>query len=78
MYDLKHAYNMIRTTENEKHLRRVLYRFNSEQDWQEFAFHRVAFGNLIAALTLEVAKTLIAEKGTTIDALAAKQLADST
>ena len=42
------------------------------------AINRVKFGDLIAALTLEVAKDIITEKCTTIDALVASQLADFT
>ena len=62
MYDLKHAYHM---SEKEKHLSRIGYctGSNSDQPLQEYAFNRVAFGDLIAALTLEVAKAIIAEKG---------------
>ena len=48
---------MIRKSEKEKHLRRILYRFNSDQPWQEYAFNRVTFSHLIAVITLEVAKT---------------------
>ena len=68
---------MIRTSEREKHLRRILYKFDKNQQWQEYTFNRVAFGDLIAALILEVAKAIIAENGATIDTLAASQLAFS-
>ena len=77
MYTLKRAYHMIRMGEKDKHLGRILYRLSSDQPWQEYAFNRVAFGDLKAALTLEVAKAIFAEKGATINTLAASQLADS-
>ena len=53
---------MIRRNEREKHLRRILFRFNKNQQCQEYAFNRVAFGDLKAALTLEVAKAIITDK----------------
>ena len=48
-----------------------MHRFNSDQPWQDYAFNRVTFGHLIAALTIEVSKAIIAERGTTLEDLSA-------
>ena len=63
MYDLRHAYHMIRTSKKEKHLRRILFRFNKNQQWQEYTLNRVTFGDLIMALTLEFAMAIHHQEG---------------
>ena len=49
------------TGEKEKHLRRIVWRFNTKEFWRTYAFPRVTYGDRIAACALEVAKKLILE-----------------
>ena len=45
VFDLTKAYNSLLTGIVEKHLRRLIWRFSSDQDWQDFGFVVVAFGD---------------------------------
>ena len=45
---------------------------------QSYAFNRVAFCNIIAALRMEIAKAMINKVEATIDEQAEGQIADST
>ena len=78
MYDLIKAYHMVRSTDEERHVGRVMLIHNKTEPWKTFTFKRVAFGDIIAMLTLKVDKDLEAQKCATIDEQAASQLADST
>ena len=73
-YDLSKAYHSLATGERELHLRRFLYRFSKEESWQVYAYRVVAFGDMPAALALELAKELCAEQGEAVDKVASKQL----
>merc|ERR1711867_76616 len=73
-YDLSKAYHSLRTGPRELHLRRFIHRFSEEEDWQVYGMEVVAFGNMPAALALELAKELMAELGQDIDPMAANQL----
>ena len=74
MFDLSKAYNTMRTGVVEKHLRRFLWRWNEDEDWQDFAIDRVHFGDISAACQLEVSKKKIAELGREIDSEAADNI----
>ena len=63
VFDLSKAYQSMFTGEMEKHLRRIVWRFNPEDPWETYGFLRVTYGDRIAACALEVAKDLIFEYG---------------
>ena len=48
--DLTKAYNALKTGPVEKHLRRFVWRFKPEDDWGDFGFDCVAFGDLPAEI----------------------------
>ena len=54
VYDLTKAYNSLKTGLVEKHLRRFMWRFSPDEEWQDFAFDTVAFGDLPEANFLEI------------------------
>ena len=78
MYDLSKAYQSLVTGPMERNLRRFVWRPDSSKPWQIYAYDRVTFGDLIAALALELAKVMVAQSGASIDPLAAKQLTQSS
>ena len=45
MFDLTKAYNSLHTGIVEKHLRRLIWRFNPEDDWMDYSFVVVTFGD---------------------------------
>ena len=56
---LSKAYNVVHTTEQETHLRRLVWRWGDEQsNWLTFGLTRMHFGDRCAMCGLEVAKTL--------------------
>merc|ERR1711867_426175 len=73
-YDLSKPYHSLRTGPQELHLRRFIHRFSEEEDWQVYGMEVVAFGDMPAALALELAKELMAELGDKVDPMAAAQL----
>ena len=74
VFDLTKAYNALRTGLVERHLRRFIWRFSPDEPWQDFAFDRVAFGDVPAANLLEISRNLLAENGRDIDPVAANRL----
>ena len=74
--DLSKAYNTLRTGLVERHVRRFVWRFSPQEDWQDFALDRVHFGDLCAATQLEVGKDLVADAGVDIDPEASKKIKD--
>ena len=66
-YDLSKAYNTMKTGLTERHLRRWVWKFNEEDEWSDYAFDCVHFGDCCAATQLEVAKDLVADAGRDID-----------
>ena len=60
------------TIDDELHLRRFLHRFKGETEWRVYAMRVVAFGDMPAALALELAKELMAELGEEVDPMAAE------
>ena len=70
LFDLTKAYQQLVTGPVERHLRRFLYRKSPDEAWETYAYDRVTFGDVIAALCLELAKALVAKHGEQIDRLA--------
>ena len=77
-FDLKKAYNTMKTGIVERHLRRFVWKFSDESDWLDFAFDVVHFGDRSAACQLEVAKNLIVDTYGDIDKEAAQRIRDDT
>ena len=73
-YDLSKAYNTMRTSLLERHLRRFLWRFSPVDQWEEYAFDRVAFGDLSAGCELEVSLHKVADAGMDICPVAANKV----
>ena len=73
VFDLTKAYNVLKTGLIERHLRRFVYRFSPKEEWQDFAFDTVAFGDLPAANFLEIGRDLTADAGMDIDEEAAEK-----
>ena len=73
-FDMAKAYNTIRTGPVERHLRRFVWRFSPNDDWEDFALDRMHFGDIPAACILEVGKDICADKGRHIDEEAAKRI----
>ena len=53
---------MIRTDEKEKHIRRVLFRFSKANPSQTYAFIKMVIRDIMAQLTLEIAKAMIVKR----------------
>ena len=75
-YDLSKAYNSMKTTLKERHLRRFVWKFSDDEDWEDYGFDCVHFGDRCAACQLEVSKDLIADKFENIDPEAAQRIKD--
>ena len=68
VWDLSKAYNFVHTTEQETHLRRLVWRWGYDQsDWLSFSLTRMHFGDRYAMCGLEVSKTKVADLGQHID-----------
>ena len=78
MYDLSKAYNTMRTGVVERHLRRFIWRFSEDEEWQDFAIDRVHFGDVSAACQLEVSKAKTADLGRDIDPQAVQKIIEDT
>ena len=78
MYDLSKAYQTLVTGPMERNLRRFVWRESPDQPWEIYSYDRVTFGDLIAALLLELAKDMVAQAGIGIDPLASRQLTQNT
>ena len=76
--DIVKAYHVIRTREDELHLRRFLYREAPTLPWRVCGYTRATFGDLPAGLILEVVKRRAAELGMELDPLAAQQILDNS
>ena len=74
VFDLSKAYNTMRTSVVEKHLRRFVWRFDEDQEWEDYGIDRVHFGDRPAATQLEVSKNMIADLGLDIDEEACKKI----
>ena len=78
VFDLTKAYNALKTGPVEKNLRRFVWRFSPEDEWQDFAFDCVAFGDIPAANLLEIGRNLTADEGWEIDPIAARKIKDDS
>ena len=74
VYDLSKAYNTMQTGLVEKHLRRLVWRFNDDEPWTDYGFTCVAFGDRPAAAQLELAKKKSAQAGNNVDPITANKL----
>ena len=74
LFDLSKAYNTMITGLVEKHLRRFVWKFNEEDDWEDYGIDRVHFGDTPAACLLEVSKQKVALLGKEIDPEASEKL----
>ena len=72
--DLTKAYNALKTGLVEKHLRRIVWRFDPNEDWSDYAFVCVAFGDVPAANCLEIGRNITADEGYDIDPIAATKI----
>jgi hypothetical protein len=77
-YDLSRVYNTMRTGVRERHLRRFVWKFHEDDEWEDFAFDAVHFGDCCAATQLEVGKNLTADAGWEIDPETAQRIKDDT
>ena len=78
MFDLAKAYNTMRTGLVERHLRRFVWRWSEDEEWQDYAIDRVHFGDISAACQLEVSKVKVADLGTDIDFEAVEKIKRDT
>ena len=75
VFDLSKAYQSILTTNREKFLRLVVWRYGDENsDWKTYGFNTMTFGDVPAAVILELVKSLAAQKYKQIDLVAAKRI----
>ena len=78
VFNLTKAYNALKTGPVEKNLRRFVWRFSPEDEWEDYAFDCVAFGDIPAANCLEIGRDLTAEEGSEIDPVAARKIKDDS
>merc|ERR1711867_164072 len=78
MYDLSKAYQSVKTGDLELHLRRILWRKTTSENFQTYGYTCATFGDEPAAAGLELAKRKTAMESMDIDALAARQLVTAT
>ena len=78
VWDLTKAYHSIRTTDKEKYLRLVVWRFDENGNWKVWAFVVVAFGDIPASVLLELVKDKAAELGKEIDGVAAARISNDS
>ena len=74
VFDLTKAYNSLKTGPVERNLRRFVWRFSPDDEWEDWAFDCVAFGDLPAANLLEIGRDLTADEGEEIDPVAARKI----
>ena len=58
----------------ERHLRRFIWKFEENDNWQDFGIDKVHFGDTPAACLLEVSKRKVAELGKDIDLEASQKI----
>ena len=61
IFDISKAYNSIRTGLVEKHLRRLWFHFNPQEEWKLFGFNCVQFGDRPAAALMKIAVEMAAD-----------------
>ena len=77
MMDLSKAYQALRTGRKEADLRLFLWHSNPSKKWKTYSCVCVNFGDQIAALCLELAKKITADKGRSLDKLACQLLIEA-
>ena len=77
LMDLSKAYQALKTGKKEADLRLFLWRKGPEQEWQSYSYVCVNFGDQIAALCLELAKKITADRGRSVDELACQLLTEA-
>ena len=77
MMDLSKAYQALRTGKKEADLRLFLWRSSPKEEWKTYSYVCVNFGDQIAALCLELAKKITADKGRSLDELACQLLIEA-
>ena len=75
--DLSKAYQALHTGEKEANMRLFLWRENPGADWKTYSYDRVNFGDLIAAVCLELGKKITADLGRSIDPQACNLLQEA-
>ena len=70
MYDLSKAYQTLVTGPMERNLQRFVWQADPSSPWEIYAYDWVTFGDLIAALVLELAKEMVSQAGVSVDPLA--------
>ena len=55
VFDISKAYNSIRTGMVKKHLRRLWFHFNPQEDWKIYGFNCIQFGDRSAATLMTIA-----------------------
>ena len=79
LFDLSKAYNHLHTGPVEKYTRLVVWRdCDNSAEWKTYGFECTAFGDVPAAVQLEVAKKLCAEAGREIDEEASIRIISDT
>ena len=79
VFDLTKAYWSVETTEEEKFLRLLLWRWGREEkDWEVFGFCTMAFGDRPAMAILEEGKERAVEEGGHLDLLASKAISEDS
>ena len=74
VFDLTKAYNALHTGPVERNLRRFIWRFSPAEEWMDFAFDTVAFGDFPAANFLEIGRDMTADAGCDIDKEASEKI----
>ena len=72
--DPRKAYQTIWIGDLENNLRRFVWCESKNEPWKGYSFVRVNFGDGISALIIELSQKVLADAGSSIDHIAAKQL----
>ena len=72
--DISKAWNAMRTTEVEKNLWRMVWRFGKEGAWQTFVVNRVMFGNKLVTTLFKICVEKNKEQFGNIDCKAAHRI----
>ena len=74
IWDYAKAYHTVHTFAEEMHMRRLVWRFNPEDEWVTYGVNRMNFGDGPATTALEVVKRKVADIGEAIDPAAAAMI----
>ena len=77
-YDIRKMYHSVPTTPEEKFLRLMIWRQNTEEPWRIFGYQVVAMGDRPAACILELVKSEAAKQGYDIDPETARKIVEDT